>query len=103
VRSERYMVVPVLGRPFVVSRLRHGRSSAGSIAVYFGPDTIEMAQIGVALPGRDVLDLGCGGGIVGLLLVLDDPRRRVTGVDICREAVDAAHVNAALNDVAYDA
>jgi SAM-dependent methyltransferase len=97
------MVVPVLDHPFVVSRLRHDRSAPGSVAVYFGHDSIEMAHIGRAISGRDVLDLGCGGGIVGLLLVLGDPGRRATGVDICGEAVDVAHLNAALNDVAYEA
>jgi SAM-dependent methyltransferase len=103
IHSDRYMCVPILGNPFVVSRLRHERSERGSIAVYLGPDSFEMAEIGLTVSGRDVLDLGCGGGIVGILVTLGDPARRVVGVDVCREAVDVADLNAALNDVAYEA
>jgi SAM-dependent methyltransferase len=100
-RSDRYALVGVRGRPFVISRLRHARSAAGSIAAYLGRDTEELYDWAARTPGRRVLDLGCGAGVVGVLLRAGDPGREVVGVDLCGEAVAVAGVNAALNDTPY--
>ncbi len=101
--ADRYMFAVMSGRPFVVSRLRHDRSEAGSVAVFLGRDSGELTELGRRTPGRDVLDLGCGGGVVGISLAVADPSRRVVGADLCGEAVAAAWFNAVLNAVAYSA
>jgi SAM-dependent methyltransferase len=97
------MMVGLNRRPFVVSRLSHQNSEPGSVAAYLGRDTEELADYALNLSGRDVLDLGCGAGIVGIVTALSDPARRVTGVDLCAEAVQVARFNAALNDAPYEA
>lgn len=56
---------------------------------------------GVDLPERgDILDLGCGYGVLGIVCAACAPGARVTMVDINRRAVELARENAALNGVA---
>jgi SAM-dependent methyltransferase len=102
-RADRYLLIGLRGRPFVVSRLRHARSETGSMAAYLGRDTDELYDWAAASPGRRVLDLGCGAGIVGILTLLSDSTRSVIGIDLCPEAVAVARFNAALNEVPYEA
>ena len=101
--ADRYLLAVMFGRPFVVSRLRHDRSEAGSVAVFLGRDSGELTELGRQTPGKDILDLGCGGGVVGISLAAEDPARHAVGADLCGEAVDAAWFNAALNAVDYEA
>ncbi len=41
---DRYILVVVEQQPFIVSRLKHTRSRPGSVAVYFGRDTLELVR-----------------------------------------------------------
>jgi precorrin-6B methylase 2 len=101
VRCDRYAVVPLECLPFVVSRLRHGRSEPGGIAVYYGLDTVELVNCARVEPGGEILDLGCGGGMVGIIAALNDPTRHVMGTDLCPEAVQVARFNAAMHGASY--
>lgn len=102
VRCDRYALVPVAGEPFFVSRLSDEASPLESIAVYFGLDTVELIDYLDRDPGRSLLDLGCGGGLVGITAALRQAGRRVVGTEICREAIEVARLNAALHGVEYD-
>ncbi|MCF0122519.1 MAG: 50S ribosomal protein L11 methyltransferase [Ruminiclostridium sp.] len=53
------------------------------------------------IPGRPVLDLGCGSGILAIASLLLGASH-ATGVDIDPKAVDVAYENAALNDLGKD-
>ena len=53
------------------------------------------------LPGRDVLDLGCGSGILSIAALCLGAGRAVA-VDIDPKAVDVAYENAALNGIGKD-
>ena len=54
-----------------------------------------------ALPGRDVLDLGCGSGILSIAALCLGAKSAVA-VDIDPKAVDVAYENAALNGIGKD-
>lgn len=56
---------------------------------------------GVAAPGKRVLDLGCGSGILGIAALLLGCES-VTGCDIDPKAPEAAARNAALNGIGED-
>jgi len=49
-----------------------------------------------------VLDLGCGSGIVALMLALQRPAWKITGIDIQTALIDLARDNAASQDVTID-
>ena len=49
--------------------------------------------------GARVLDMGCGGGVIGLTMAKADPRARLVLADVSKAAVDLAGENAALNGV----
>ena len=53
------------------------------------------------IPGTDVLDLGCGSGILSIAALCLGARRAVA-VDIDPKAVDVAYENAALNGIGKD-
>ena len=56
-------------------------------------------------PEGDVLDAGCGHGLLSLLLAAGSPRRRVTGIDVDPAkvaAAEAAAVTARLTNVAFE-
>lgn len=53
------------------------------------------------VPGRDVLDLGCGSGILSIAALCLGARSAVA-VDIDPKAVDVAYENAALNGIGKD-
>ncbi|MBI4615140.1 MAG: methyltransferase [Planctomycetes bacterium] len=102
VRSDRYMIVLLEDLPFIVSRLRHARTEEGSVAVYFGLDTVALVERTRAWDGvGSVLDLGCGGGIAGILAAIEGRARRVGGTDLSPEAVEVARANAAMYGVEY--
>jgi 16S rRNA (guanine1207-N2)-methyltransferase len=61
------------------------------------PASRMLAEVFEAPPGADVLDLGCGGGILGILAALLDPTAHCTLVDADPLAVAAARRGAALS------
>jgi len=102
VRSDRCGVVDLHDALFLVSRLKHERAEPGANAAYLGHDTIELLTEALDARSASMLELGCGGGLVGILAQRADPSRHVVGTELCQEAVEIARVNAAMNEVAYD-
>ncbi len=57
-----------------------------------------LAVIGDAMPGAaEVLDLGCGSGILALTVARDRPATRVVATDVSAAAIHATEQNIALN------
>lgn len=53
--------------------------------------TCPFGEVAAALDGcEDVLEVGCGHGLLSLLLALDDPARRVTGIDVDADKIAVA-------------
>ena len=63
----------------------------------FGMDAVLLADYTEVRPDEQVLDLGCGNGILPLLLAAHDPDVRVTGLELNRDSVRLAERNAAYN------
>ncbi|MCL2022013.1 MAG: peptide chain release factor N(5)-glutamine methyltransferase [Betaproteobacteria bacterium] len=63
------------------------------------PETEELAGHAIntlaALPAANVLDLGCGSGIIAISIALECPQTKVTGVDLSNAALAVARANAA--------
>jgi len=53
----------------------------------------------VADDHRRVLDMGCGNGIIGIMLGLQRPRWQINGIDVQPELVDLARINAEVCNV----
>jgi 16S rRNA (guanine1207-N2)-methyltransferase len=64
------------------------------------PATAMLAGCFEVPPGADLLDLGCGGGVLGILAALIDSTSRVTLTDADPLAVEVSRRNAALNGAA---
>ena len=64
-----------------------------------GTDTFLLSSLPRLRPGLRVVDLGCGTGLLGLLLLQRQPELRVTGVDIQPEAIRLAEQAAAENSL----
>lgn len=62
-----------------------------------GTDTFLLSSLPRLKPGLRVCDLGCGAGLLGLLLLQRQPDLRVTGIDIQEAAVRLAEKAAAEN------
>ncbi len=60
-------------------------------------DAVLVAAAVCAKPGQTVLDVGCGGGVVGLCVAARVPHLMVTGVELQPELATLAAENAALN------
>lgn len=60
-------------------------------------DTFLLSSLPRLRPGMRVCDLGCGSGLLGLLLLQRQPELRVTGIDLLPEAVRLARRAAAEN------
>ena len=60
-------------------------------------DSILLADFCAPLRGKSVVDLGCGGGTLGILLCAADPDCRVIGVEIQEKACDIARRNIEIN------
>lgn len=72
----------------------------------FSPNSIDNGTLAMLseidfLPGDNVLDLGCGYGVVGILAGKLIGEERVMMCDISERAVEYASINAALNGVPH--
>lgn len=65
-----------------------------------GTDTFLLSSLPRLKPGLRVCDLGCGAGLLGLLLLRRQPELSVTGIDIREAAVRLAERAAAENALA---
>jgi len=63
-------------------------------------DGILLARFVASAPGWRVADLGCGNGLVGLLIARDQPRCRVLGIEIQDVLLRQAERSAKLNQMA---
>ncbi len=64
----------------------------------FGTDGVELANFAGGKPSDKVIDLGCGSGIVPVLLS-GKKGLKVTGVEMQKDLADLARRNAELNDL----
>lgn len=64
-----------------------------------GTDTFLLSSLPCLKPGLRVCDLGCGTGLLGLLLLQRQPDLRVTGIDIQAAAIRLAERAAAENSL----
>ncbi len=62
-----------------------------------GTDAILLYHFARRCRGKKAVDLGCGSGVIGILLALSSPSLSITAVDIDPEAVRAARDNAVRN------
>ncbi len=63
----------------------------------FGMDAVLLSGFARVKRGEDCLDLGCGNGIIPLLLSARTPGRHFTGLEIQKYSADLARRSAALN------
>lgn len=71
----------------------------GSFGIGDHPTTRATLALALRCPGSQVLDLGCGSGVLGITLALTR-RARVVAVDVAPAAVEATRHNAGINGVA---
>lgn len=64
-----------------------------------GTDAVLLYDFAKSIRGTKLCDLGCGSGVIGILLALARPEVHVTGVDILPSAIEAARANALLNGI----
>ena len=63
----------------------------------FGADAVLLADYAVVRPSDRVLDLGCGNGILPILLAARSGSRAITGLEIQKESADLARRSVAYN------
>lgn len=63
----------------------------------FSMDSVLLADFARARPGENILDLGCGSGVVSLLVAARQPECRITGIEIQKELADRARRSVILN------
>lgn len=62
-----------------------------------GGDSLALAAFAASHPGHRGCDLGCGSGILLLLLAREDPGLQINGVDIRQSAVESCTANIEAN------
>jgi len=67
----------------------------------FSMDSVLLAHFAEVNPGDEVLDLGCGCGVISFLLASREPSCRITGLEIQPELADRARRGAEFNGVAH--
>ena len=77
----------------------HGPSFLRGQGFSIGTDAILLYHFSRRCRAEKAVDLGCGSGVIGILLAMSSLSLSVTAVDIDPEAVDAARGNAVLNGV----
>lgn len=65
----------------------------------FSLDSVLLAWFAKLRPGDRVLDLGCGNGVLPLLLLVREPRLSVTGLELMEPLADLARRNMEMNRV----
>lgn len=100
IRTNDWIVVPSLGGYLVTGTPPpYRRSDAIGAHGYIGNDSLMLAAGLAGRPGRRILDLGCGGGVQGLLGVTAPELAVLTDVD--EDSLKMAAFNAVLNDVQH--
>ncbi len=64
-----------------------------------GMDAVLLASFAGQIPALKVCDLGCGSGIIALLILKNDGQKTALGIEIQKEAVDTARINTGLNSM----
>ncbi|MEY3640350.1 MAG: ribosomal protein methyltransferase [Actinomycetota bacterium] len=70
----------------------------GSFGIGDHPTTRATIALALRCPGSQVLDLGCGSGVLGITLAITR-RARVVAVDVAPAAIEATRHNADINGV----
>lgn len=65
----------------------------------FSVDPVLAAHFCSVQPGETVLDLGCGNGVISLILAYRNPEAKVTGLEIQPELAMLAHDNMLANNL----
>lgn len=68
-------------------------------AFRFGTDSVLLADFAAPRRGEKCVDMGCGTGAIGLIMLAHRPDITVTGIEIQPEIADMAARSAALNGV----
>ena len=63
----------------------------------FGMDSVLLSAFARALPGEQVLDLGCGNGVIPILMKARYPEGRYSGLELNARSVSLARRSVALN------
>lgn len=63
----------------------------------FGMDAVLLSSFAWVRPGETALDLGCGSGVIPILMEAKTPGKHFTGLEIQPEYVDMARRSVALN------
>ena len=81
----------------------------GGPSLYRAPDVLPLGTDSVLLSAfaasctgvRSVCDLGCGSGVISILLAWNDPRLSVTGIELQPHAAELAVDNTSLNGLSH--
>lgn len=64
-----------------------------------GTDAVMLYDFVRQCTGGKICDLGCGSGVIGIMLALKNPKVRVLGVELQKSSAQIARENAALNGI----